>query len=83
MGKRVFIGPESSEHPAKEAYIQYYYIAVQRLSRTSRYYLEGIPKSSIRPILLSVHLCTINRVQHTICQRMSGGPLAYVRQKVA
>jgi hypothetical protein len=46
----------------------------------SRYYLEGIPKSSVRSVLLDIHLCIIHRVRHTICQHMSGGPLAYVHQ---
>jgi hypothetical protein len=48
----------------------------------SRYYLEGIPKSSVILVLLGVHLYTIHRVQRTIYQHMSGGPLVYVRQKV-
>jgi hypothetical protein len=44
MGEGVFKGTESSGHPAKGAYVQYYYTAVQRLSCTSRYYPKGIPK---------------------------------------
>jgi hypothetical protein len=77
MGEGViFIGPESSRRPAKVAYVRYYYTVVQRLFRTSRYYLEGIPKSSVRPVLLGVRLCTIHRVRRTICQRMLGGLLS-------
>jgi hypothetical protein len=71
MGEGVFKGTESSGHPAKGAYVQYYYTAVQRLS------------CSIRLVLLTVCLCTIHRVQCTIYQRMLGGPLAYGYQKVA
>jgi hypothetical protein len=67
MGEGVFIGPESSERSAKVAYVRYYYTAVQKLSRTSRSYPEGIPKSSVRPVLLGVRLCTIHRVRRTIC----------------
>jgi hypothetical protein len=54
MGKGVFIGPESSRRPAKVAYVRYLSTAVQRLSRTSRYYPKGIPKSSVRPVLFDV-----------------------------
>jgi hypothetical protein len=36
-GEGVFIGPKSSERPAKVAYIRYLSTAVQRLFRTSRY----------------------------------------------
>jgi hypothetical protein len=86
----VFIGPKSNRRLAKGEYIRYYYIAVQRLSRTSRYYPEGILKSSICPvllsvcpILLSVRPCTIYRVRRTIYQLMSSGPPAYISQKVA
>jgi hypothetical protein len=83
MGEEVFIGPESSERPAKVAYVRYYCIAVQRMFRKSKYCPEGIPKSSIRLVLLSVRLCTIHRVRRTICLRMSSGPLVYIHQKVA
>jgi hypothetical protein len=59
-GEGVFIGPESSGRPAKVAYVRYLSIAVQRLFRTSRYYSEGIPKSSVRPrkIYLSISFNT-------------------------
>jgi hypothetical protein len=53
MGEGVFIGPESSRRLAKVAYVQYLSTVVQRLSRTSRYYSEGIPKSSGRPVLMA------------------------------
>jgi hypothetical protein len=53
-GEGVFIGPESSGRPAKVAYVWYLSTAVQRLSHTSRYYPEGIPKSSVRLILFGV-----------------------------
>jgi hypothetical protein len=79
----VFIGPKSNGRPAKVAYVWYYYTVVQKLFRTSRYYMEGIPKSSIHPVLLSICSCIIHRVRRTICQRMLGGPPSYVRQKVA
>jgi hypothetical protein len=59
----VFIGLKSSGCPVLRVYIWYYYTTVQRLSRTSRYYLVGIPKSSLRPVLLGIHLHTICRVQ--------------------
>jgi hypothetical protein len=74
MGEGVFIGLESSRHPTKVVYVRYYYPAVQRLFLTSRYYPKGIPKSSVRLVLLSLRPCTIHRVQRTICPRMSGGP---------
>jgi hypothetical protein len=48
-----------------------------------RYYPEGIPKSSVRPVLLAYIRCNIHRVRRTICQHMLDGPLAYVHQKVA
>jgi hypothetical protein len=57
----------------KVAYVWYYYIAVQRMSHTFRYYPGGIPKSSGRPVLLVYVYCTIYRVCRTICQRMLGG----------
>jgi hypothetical protein len=63
MGEGVFIGPESNGRLVLRVYVQYYYTAVQRLSRTSRYYPEGIPKSSVRPVLLGVLSCTIHRVR--------------------
>jgi hypothetical protein len=62
-GEGVFIGPGSGGRPAKVAYVRYLSTAVQRLSRTSRYYPEGIPKSSMRPVLLAYVRCTIHRVR--------------------
>ena len=59
----VFIGPKSSGRSVQMAYVRYYYTAVRRLSRTSRYLLEGILKSSVRPILLAYIRCTIHIVQ--------------------
>jgi hypothetical protein len=53
-GEGVFIGPESSRRSAKVAYVRYLSTAVQRLSSTSRYYPEGILKSSIHPVLFGV-----------------------------
>jgi hypothetical protein len=61
-GEGVFIGSESSGR-AKVAKVWYYYTAIQRLSYMSRYYLEGIPKSSVRPVLLAYISCTIHRVR--------------------
>jgi hypothetical protein len=81
-GDEIFIRPESSIRLAKVAYVRYYYTLVQGLSRTFRYYPAVNPKSSVHSILLSIRLCTIHRVRCTICQRMSGGPPAYVCQKV-
>jgi hypothetical protein len=81
MGERVFIWPESSRRLVLRAYVRHYFIAVQRLSCTSRYYLEDIPKSSVRPILLGVRPCTIHKVRRTIFQRMSSGPPVYVCEK--
>jgi hypothetical protein len=52
-GVRGFIGPESNGRSAKVAYIRYLSTAVQRLSRMSRYYREGIPKSSVRLLYYS------------------------------
>jgi hypothetical protein len=54
------MGLESNGRPTKVAYVRYYYTAVKRLSRTSRYYPVGISKSRVHLILLSVHLCTIH-----------------------
>jgi hypothetical protein len=56
MGEGVFIGPESSGRPAKVAYVRYLSTAVQRLSRKSRYYPEGILK-------VAYVRCTIHRVR--------------------
>jgi hypothetical protein len=80
-GEGVFIGPENSGRPAKVAYVRYYYTAVQRLFRTSRYYPDDILKSSVHLVLLGVRPCTILIVRYTICQRMSSGPPAYVHGK--
>ena len=44
---------------------------VQRLLRTSKYYLEVNTKSNVRPVLWSVRSRTIDRVRHIICQRTS------------
>jgi hypothetical protein len=60
----VFIGPESSGRSAKVAYVRYLSTAVQRLSRTSRYYPEGILKSSVRLVLFGV--CLLYYSQSTI-----------------
>ena len=50
-GEGVFIGPESSERLVLKVYVRCYCITVQRLSRTSRYWLEGISKSSGHPVI--------------------------------
>jgi hypothetical protein len=55
------------------AYVQYLSIAVQRLSRTSRYYPEGIPKSSIRSVLFGVR--PLYYSQSTIVLSISGCPV--------
>jgi hypothetical protein len=39
MGEGVFIGPKSSRCPILRAYVWYLSIAVQRLFRTTKYYL--------------------------------------------
>jgi hypothetical protein len=53
MDEGVFIGPKSNGRSAKVSYVRYLSTAVQRLSRTSRYYPEGIPKSSRRLVLMA------------------------------
>jgi hypothetical protein len=70
------------------AYVQYLFTAVQRLSRTSRYYPEGIPKSSRRPVLMAYvrYLSiAIQRLFHTIRYYIvdSVNSAAYIRPKVA
>jgi hypothetical protein len=77
MGEGVFIGLESSGRPTKVAYVRYLSTAVQRLSRTSRYYPEGIPKSSIRPILFGVR--PLYYSQRTIVLSVSGRPVGDYR----
>jgi hypothetical protein len=52
------------------AYVQYFSAVVQRLSRMSRYYLEGISKSSVRPIPFAYVCCTIHRVRLYYLQRV-------------
>jgi hypothetical protein len=59
----VFIRPETSRRLVLRAYVWYYSTSVQRLSCTSRYYPEGIPKSRVHPVLLGVRLYTIHRVR--------------------
>ena len=54
-GEVVFIGPEKQGTFGQGAYVWYLYTLVQRLLRTSRYYLEGIPKSNIRPVHYKNH----------------------------
>jgi hypothetical protein len=46
---------------------------VQRLSHTSRYYLEGIPKSSVRPILFGIS--PLYYSQSTVVLSVSGHPV--------
>jgi hypothetical protein len=70
MGKVVFIGPKSSRLLVLKVYIQYYYIEVQRLSCTSKYYPEGIPKSSERDtfgvrLMYYLQSTTVLSVEHT------------------
>jgi hypothetical protein len=55
------------------AYVLYLSTAVQRLSRTSRYYPEGIPKSSIRLVLFGVRLLYYS--QSTVVLSVSGRPV--------
>jgi hypothetical protein len=52
----------------------HYSLAVQRLFRTSKYYIAVNPKRSVHSVLLSIRSYTIHRVQCTIYQRMSSGP---------
>jgi hypothetical protein len=88
MGEGVFIGPESSGCPTKVAYVRYLFTAVQRLSRTSRYYPEGIPKSSGHPVLMAYVRYLSTAVQRLFCTIRyytvdSVNSAAYVRPKVA
>jgi hypothetical protein len=62
-GEGVFIGPESSGRLVLRVYIQYLSTTVQSLSRTSRYYSKGIPKSSVRLVLSAYIHYTIHRVR--------------------
>jgi hypothetical protein len=73
-GEGVFIGPESSGHPVLMAYVRYLFTAVQRLFRTSRYYPEGIPKSSVRPVLFGIRLLYYSQstVVLSVCGRLVG-----------
>jgi hypothetical protein len=73
MGEGVFIGPESSGRPAKVAYVRYLSTAIQRLSHTSRYYPEGILKSSVRPVLFGVH--PLYYSQSTVVLSVNGRPV--------
>ena len=52
-GEGIFIGPKS-DIQSKGVYVWCYYTMVQRLSRTSRYYLTVNLKSSRRLVLLRV-----------------------------
>jgi hypothetical protein len=72
-GEGVFIGPESSGRPAKVAYVWYLSTVVQRLSRTSRYYPAGIPKSSVRPVLFGIR--PLYYSQSTVVLSVSGRPV--------
>ena len=71
-GGVVFIGPKKQRTSSQGAYIWHLYTAVQRMLRTSRYYPEGIPKSSVRPVLW--RMSSVRFVERT-----SGGPPLYVR----
>jgi hypothetical protein len=71
-GEGVFIGPESSRRLVLRVYIQYFSTTIQRLSRTSRYYSKGIPKSSVRPVLSAYIHCTIHRVRYLQSIRSMG-----------
>ena len=74
-GEGVFIGQKSSGRSVLRAYVRCYCTAVQRISRTSRYYPEGIPKNSVCPILLAYIHCT-HRVQSYYLSECTsdGGP---------
>ena len=69
-GEGVFIGPESSGRSVIGAYVQCYCTVGQRLSRTSRYYLEGIPKSSVCLVLFGI--CLLYYLQSTVVLSISG-----------
>jgi hypothetical protein len=73
MGEGVFIGPESNGHSTKVAYVWYLSTVVQRLSRMSRYYPEGILKSSVRLVLFGVRMLYYS--QCTIVLSVSGHPV--------
>jgi hypothetical protein len=79
-GEWVFIGLEGNIRLVLGSMFVCYSPVVQRLLRTSRYYLALNPKSSVRPVILSVCLCTIHKVQRTICQLRSSGTPVYVHQ---
>jgi hypothetical protein len=55
------------------AYVRYLFIAVQRLSRTSRYYPEGILKSSVHSVLFGVRLLYYS--QSMVVLSVSGRPV--------
>ena len=86
----VFIGPEKQRTSSQGVYIRHLYTAVQRLLRTCRYYPEGIPKSSVRPVLWcmsSVRFaeCTSSGPPlhvYTINSTVRPPDLVYVRPKV-
>ena len=71
-GRVVFIGLEKQRTFGQGAYVWHLYIAIQMLLRTSRYYPEGIRKSSICPVLWRM-----SGVQ--FAERTFGGPSLYIR----
>jgi hypothetical protein len=86
MGERVFIKPESSGRSVLRAYVRYLSIVVQRLSCTSRYQPEGIPKRSERSILMAYiwyYSTEIQRLFRMICYYTvdSVNSATYVRLK--
>ena len=70
-GRVVIIGPEKQWTSGQRVYIRHLYTTVQRLLHMSRYYLEGILKSSIR-----LELWRTFGVQFAEC--LSGGSPLYV-----
>jgi hypothetical protein len=72
-GDGVFIGSKGSGRPTKVVYVRYLSITVQRLSCTSRYYPEGISKSSVRPVLFGIRPLFYS--QSTVVLSVSGRPV--------
>jgi hypothetical protein len=84
MGERVrvFIGPKSNRRPILRAYIRYYSTAVQRLFRTTRYYLVDSVNSTAYICHFSVRLMYYSQSMIVLLsERTSGGGPSYIRAK--
>ena len=73
----VFIDPKKQWTSDQGAYIWYFYTAVQRLLRTSRYYPEGIPKVAYVRYFGVCPMYDLQSVRFAECT--FGGPPLYVR----